>query len=214
MNKLKVWHTDTLGAKTAEALNKNNFQASYVKTRQEAVDKVLSLIPAGATIGFGGSWTIQTDLGLPAILEKRGHTMYNHGTPGLTPEQAHEARQQELTCDVFLSSSNAVTMDGKLVNVDGTGNRVAAMIYGPKRVVIVAGINKIVRDIEEAERRIALYAAPLNNKRLNRTNPCTQAGKCMDCQSPSRICNITTILHKKPGMTDMHIIIVGEELGF
>jgi len=214
MNEFQAWHNDALGAKAVEALNKNNFQASYVKTRQEAIDKVRSLVPANATVGLGGSWTIQGDLNLAAILSERGHTIYNHGAPGLTPEQAHEARQKQQTCDVFLTGSNAVTLDGKLVNVDATGNRVAAMIYGPKRVVIVAGVNKIVRDVEEAESRIALHAAPINNKRLNRPNPCTQTGICMDCQAPTRICNVTTILRKKPVLTDMHVIIVGEELGF
>jgi len=214
MNEFQAWHNDALGAKAVEALNKNNFQASYVKTRQEAIDKVLSLVPANATVGLGGSWTVQGDLGLAALLGERGHTIYNHGAPGLTPEQAHEARQKQQTCDVFLTGSNAVTLDGKLVNVDATGNRVAAMIYGPKRVIVVAGVNKIVRDVEEAESRIALHAAPINNKRLNRPNPCTQTGICMDCQAPTRICNVTTILRKKPVLTDMHVIIVGEELGF
>jgi hypothetical protein len=214
MNEFSSWHNDTLGAKAVEALNKNNFKASYVKTRKEAVEKVLELIPAGATVGFGGSWTTQGDLDLPAILEKRGHTLYNHGKPGLTPEQALELRHKQLSCDVFLTGSNAVTLDGKLVNVDGAGNRVAAMMFGPKKVVIVAGVNKIVRDVDEAERRIELYAAPINNKRLGKPNPCTQTGICMDCQAPTRICCITTILRKKPMLTDIQVIIVGEELGF
>lgn len=214
MNEFKNWHIDTIGAKAVEALTKNNFKASYAKNRKEALDQVLALIPAGATVGFGGSWTTQADIDLPAILEKRGHTMYNHGKPGLTPEEANEARLKQQTCDVFLTGSNAVTLDGKLVNVDAVGNRVAAMIFGPKKVVVVAGINKIVRDVEEAESRIELIAAPINNKRLGRPNPCTQTGVCMDCQSPTRICNITTILRKKPVLTDIHVIIVGEEMGF
>ncbi|MDR3588540.1 MAG: lactate utilization protein [Negativicutes bacterium] len=215
MNEFQSWHNDTLGAKTVEALNKNNFQATYAKTCQEAVEKVLALIPADATVGMGGSWTNIEDLSLADLLEKRGHTVYNHNKPGLTPEQVNDYRHKQLGCDVFLSGSNAVTLDGQLVNVDGAGNRVAAMIFGPKKVIIIAGINKITRDVPEAEQRIQLYAAPINNKRLNRPNPCTKTGICMDCQGPTRICNITTILRKKPaGIGEYHIIIVGESLGF
>ena len=214
MSEIQAWHNEALGAKAVEALGKNNFKASYVKTRQEAVDKVLSLIPADASVGFGGSWTTQNELGLHTTLEKRGNTIYNHGVPGLTPEESLAIRRKQLTCDVFLTGTNAITLDGKLVNVDGSGNRVAAMIFGPKKVVIVAGVNKIVRDVDAAEERIALHAAPMNNKRLNKAHPCTAAGICMDCQSPSRICNVTTIIRKSMPATDMHIIIVGEELGF
>jgi len=214
MSEAQNWHIDTLGAKAVDALAKNNFTANYVKTRKEAVERVLAVIPEGATVGMGGSWTTTVDLALGELLEKRGHTVYNHNKPGLTPEQIMDCRHKQLACDVFLSSSNAVTLDGQLVNVDGIGNRVAAMIFGPPKVVVVAGINKIVRDVPAAEERIALYAAPINNKRLKRPNPCTQTGICMDCQGPTRICNITTIIRKKPGLTDFHVIIVGENLGF
>jgi L-lactate utilization protein LutB len=214
MNEFQAWHNDALGAKAVEALSKNNFRATYVKTKQEAVDKVLSLIPEDAAVGFGGSWTTQAELGLHTILEKRGNTIYNHGKPGLTMEESLAIRRKQLTCDVFLTSTNAVTLDGKLVNVDGSGNRVAAMIFGPKKVVIVAGVNKIVSDVAEAENRITLHAAPLNNKRLNKAHPCTATGICMDCQAPDRICNVTTIIRKSMPATEMHIVIVGEELGF
>ncbi len=214
MNEAQSWHVDALGTKTVDALIKNNFKASYVKTRKEAVDSVLAAIPQGAAVGMGGSWTTTADLALGDILEKRGYTVYNHNKPGLAPEQILEYRHKQLSCDVFLSGSNAVTLDGKLVNVDGVGNRVAAMIFGPKKVIIVAGINKIVRDVPAAEERIKLYAAPINNKRINKPNPCTQTGICMDCQGPTRICNITTIIRKKPPLTDFSVILVGEELGF
>ncbi|MDF2502444.1 MAG: hypothetical protein K0Q77_3158 [Anaerosporomusa subterranea] len=213
MNEFKSWSNDALGAKATEALTKNNFSSSYVKTKQEAAEKVLSLIPAGATIGVGGSWTI-TELGILEELAKRGHTIYNHNIPGLPADEVMLCRRAELTCDVFLCSANALTLDGKLVNVDGVGNRVAAMMFGPKQVIVVAGVNKIVRNVDEAERRIEMLAAPINNKRLNRPNPCTVAGMCVDCQGPTRICNITTIIRKRPPATPMEIILVGEELGF
>jgi len=213
VNEFKQWHNDTLGAKAVEALVKNNFTATYVKTREEAVQQITDLIPVEATVGVGGSWTIQ-EIGLDKALETRGNTMFNHGKPGLSPAEGIEIRRKELSCDVFITSTNALTLDGEMVNVDGVGNRVAAMIFGPKKVIIIAGTNKITRDIAEAQNRIELYAAPINNKRLNRPNPCVKTGECMDCSGPNRICNVTTILHKKPSLTDMHIFIIGEELGF
>ncbi len=213
MNEFTAWHNDMLGAKVVDALTKNNFSATYVPAHQEALNQIIDLIPADATVGIGGSWTIQ-ELGLASTLAARGNVVFNHNKPGLTPEQSMEIRRKQLTADVFLTGSNAVTLDGKLVNVDGAGNRVAAMIFGPKKVIVIAGINKIVRDVEEAERRIELFAAPINCKRLSRPNPCVKTGICADCQSPTRICNVTTIHRKKPLAIDMHIFIIGETLGF
>ncbi|MDU4960134.1 MAG: lactate utilization protein [Sporomusaceae bacterium] len=213
MNEFKTWSNEALAAKAVNALIQNNFAASYVKTRQEAVEKLLAMVPAAASIGVGGSWTL-TELGVLEKWQERGHTIYNHNLAGLPAEEVMALRRAELTCDVFICGTNALTLDGKLVNVDGVGNRVAAMTFGPKQVIIVAGVNKIVRNVDEAERRIELLAAPLNNKRLNRPNPCTVAGICVDCQGPTRICNVTTILRKRPPATPMQILIVGEELGF
>ena len=213
MSEFKDWHNVTLGTKTVEALVKNNFQATYCQTKQEAVEQILALIPADATVGVGGSWTIG-ELGLIDKLSALGNTMYNHSLPNLSAEAKVELRRKQLTCDVFLTGTNAVTMDGKLVNTDGIGNRVASMIFGPKKVVIVVGANKIVKDVAEAEKRIKLYAAPINNKRLNTPNPCTSTGECIDCKGPTRICNVTTIMSKRPPLSDIHIVIVGENLGF
>lgn len=213
MSDFKAWHNDTKGAKVVEALRKNHFDATYVKTKEEAVAEILELVPSEGAVGFGGSWTLQ-ELGIAGLLEQRGNTVLNHNKPGLSPEEAGAIRKQQLTSDAFLTSSNAVTLKGELVNVDGAGNRVAAMIYGPKKVIVVVGVNKIVRDLDAAVSRIQQIAAPMNNKRLARPNPCVTTGECMDCQGPTRICNVTTILHKRPVLTDLHVIVVGEELGF
>ncbi|MEN6412482.1 MAG: lactate utilization protein [Veillonellales bacterium] len=213
MSEFTDWHNDLLGAKVVEALKKNNFTASYVKTRKEALEKLLALIPQAATIGIAGSWTIK-EIGLDTALEKRGNTVYNHNKPGLTKEESLEVRRKELLSDVFLTGTNAVTLDGQLVNVDGAGNRVAAMTFGPKQVYVIVGTNKIVKDLNEAQQHIKLYAAPINNKRLNLPNPCVKTGECMNCQSPSRICNITTIMHKRPMAIQIHVVVVGEQLGF
>jgi L-lactate utilization protein LutB len=213
MKQFIQWHNDTFGEKVVKALEKNNFQAHYAVNRDAAIEKALSLIPGGATIGIGGSWTLK-ELGIPEQLAKNGHTVYDHNVPGLAMEESLALRRKELLCDVFLSSANAVTLDGQLVNTDGSGNRVAAMSFGPKKVIVIVGVNKIVSDLDAAMERIETVAAPINNKRLDRPNPCTITGMCMDCQGSTRICNITSILHKRPPAIDFHVIIVGEELGF
>lgn len=213
MNEFKAWHHETIATKTVAALEKNNFTASYCPTRAAALTRLLEMIPAGASVGIGGSWTLN-ELGILDKLAERGHTVYNHNQPGLDAAQKKEMRLREQTCDVFLTSSNAVTRDGKLVNTDGAGNRVSAMIFGPKKVIVIAGVNKIVKDAAAAEQRIQTVASPLNNKRLNLPNPCAQTGECMDCQGPTRICNVTVTMHKRPAATDLTVLIVGEELGF
>ena len=205
-------HREALGEKIVKTLEKNLFTATYVQNREAATAKLLELIPTSATIGFGGSVTL-AQLGIIAKLEERGNPVLNYMKPGLTPEEMRAIRRQHLLSDVFLSGTNAVTLDGKLVNVDATGNRVGAMLFGPEKVIIVVGINKIVCDVAEAEKRVKLWASPPNNKRLGYPNPCAQTGVCVDCQGPTRICNITTIMHKKPRQTDVHVIVVGEELG-
>ena len=212
MSEYVQWHRDTLGEKLVKALTQNNFTATYVPTREGAVDKLLELIPLDASIGFGGSVTLD-QLGVIAKLEGRGNPVLNYTKPGLSQQEIRAIRRQHLLSDVYLSGTNAVTLDGKLVNVDATGNRVGAMLFGPDKVFIVVGINKIVHDVAEAENRVKLWASPPNNTRLGYPNPCAQTGVCVDCQGPSRICNITTIMHKKPRLTDVHVIVVGEELG-
>ncbi|HEX3032265.1 MAG TPA: lactate utilization protein [Bacillota bacterium] len=202
-----------LAKQTAAALEKRGYTVSSFATKEEARSHILSLIPPHATVGMGGSLTLQ-QLALTTGLQGSDCEILDHNAPGTTPEAALEIRHRQLSSDVFLTSANAVTQQGSIVNTDGVGNRVAAMLFGPKRVVIVIGTNKIVPDVEAAYDRIKAIAAPLNNKRLNRPNPCVEAGKCLDCQLPTRICNITTVMHRKPSLTDIHVVIISEELGY
>lgn len=213
MSTPQEWHHETIGLKVVEALKKNNFTAEYVSSKEDARKRLLELIPQDVSVGIGGSMTTK-ELNVLDELESRGNEVINHGKPGLKPEEKLEVCRKELTCDCFLTSANAITMGGKIVNVDGMGNRVAASIYGPKKVIMVAGINKITKDLDSALERIENMVAPMNSKRLGFANPCTKTGVCVDCQSPTRICNVTTIMHKKPMMTDVTLIIVGEELGY
>ena len=210
-----VWERqrETLGKKVVDALQKNWFAAEYVATKEEAKQRALEILSEYKTIGVGGSITVM-QLGILNELQKQGKEVFSHNLPGLSPEERLEARRRQLLCDCFITSTNAVTLDGKLINVDGTGNRVAAMIFGPKKVLVVAGVNKITKDVEAALERIEMHAGPMNCMRLQLPTPCTQTGLCMDCNSERRICNVTTIMRKEPSQTDISIIIVGEELGY
>jgi L-lactate utilization protein LutB len=213
MNPVEEWHASTVGKAACEALKKNDFDAIYVPTGAEALEHIASLVKPGMKIGFGGSMTLKA-IGAPERAKALGAEVLDHNVPGLSPEQKLAILRSQLTCDLFLSSSNAVTLDGEIVNVDGNGNRVAALTFGPAKTVVVVGINKIVLDLDAAFDRIELRASPMNNKRLERPNPCVKTGQCMDCQGPTRICRAYQILKRKPGLSDFTVIVVGEELGY
>lgn len=207
------WHNNTIGEKVVAVLKRNNFNAEYLENRTQALTRMLELIPPNASVGCGGSHT-NKEIGILSALKERDNELIDWAVPGFTPEQMLDARRRMLLCDVFISGTNAITLDGQLVNVDGVGNRVAAITFGPKKVIITAGINKITTDVSMALNRIRLTAAPINNKRLQKPNPCTTTGVCMDCSKETRICNTTTITHKCPPLTDITILVIGEHLGF
>ncbi|WP_334111274.1 lactate utilization protein [Thermodesulfitimonas autotrophica] len=200
--------------KVLSALQRNGFKALYFADKNDAVREVLAQIPLGNTVGIGGSVTVRS-LGIADALRKRGQTVFDHWIPGLTDEQRAEVRRAQLTADIFLAGCNAITLDGHLVNVDGIGNRVAPMIFGPRKVILVAGINKVVKDLSAALDRIKNQAAPLNAVRLNYPSPCGKTGYCTDCAGPGRMCRVTSIIEARPdGILDYTIILIGENLGF
>lgn len=207
------WHNEQLAKITVGALKKNGFDAEYYADSKEAVASILGLITPGMTIGLGGSATVK---GLK-IAEKAadlGAVILDHNAPGLAAEEKLEVRRKQLTSDIFLCSTNALTLEGYLVNVDGTGNRVAAMSFGPRKVIVLAGTNKICKDTEAAFERIELTAAPKNSNRLHLATPCASTGVCTDCNSGKRICRIYSVLKRKPAATDFKVLIIGETLGF
>lgn len=215
-HEVKRWHLQKKIQRTLAALRKNDFDAMYVPTRKEAIAKVLELIPPNALVGVGGSVTVR-ELGLLEILKSRGNKMADHWEARhkkLAPEQVMKVRRLLLNSDVLLTSTNAVTEEGHLINTDHAGQRVAAMIFGPKKVIVIAGMNKIVTDIDEALERIKNVAAPMNAKRLNMNVPCTVTGICSDCDSQERICNVTTIIERRPVHTNITVILLGEKLGY
>ena len=216
------------GAAAVRSLEKNGFTAHYAASRGEAAALLLSLIPDGAVVGVGDSHTIYAlDLdeklaakgcqAIPSMAALTG-TSYDCNPPGHyrapTREEAGRILAAYLTADVFLLGANAITMTGEIVNVDGVGSRVVGGIYGPDRIVVVAGINKLVPDERAARERIAFVAAPMNNLKYDRACACVNTGRCPSCDAPNRICNVTTILHKKPMRSDYHVILSGESRGF
>lgn len=213
MLELKKWHNRITGERLVKALQKNNFEAAYFETGEDAMRYLKDIIPAGITIGIGGSSTSR-ELGLISYLTEKGCTVYDHNAPGLELAEKTELRRKQLTSDLFVTSTNAITLKGELVNRDGIGNRVGAMGFGPKEVLVIAGINKVVSDLDQALDRIRLHAAPINAKRHESATPCVKTGVCQDCQVPGRICNITTIIHKCPFLTKIRVIIIGEDLGY
>ncbi|WP_304221497.1 lactate utilization protein [Gracilinema caldarium] len=210
---VETWRDETIGAAAVKALQKNGFDAEFVSTMEEAAKRIMEFIGAGKRIGFGGSMTIKA-LGIADKAKTLGAVILDHNVPGLSAEQKMEILRSQLTCDVFISSSNAVTLDGYIVNVDGNGNRVAALTFGPQKTVVVIGTNKIVRNLEEAQARIETITSPMNNKRLDKPNPCVKTGICQDCALETRICRAYQVLRRKPSLSDFTVIVVGTSLGF
>jgi len=212
MEQLERWFRERQVARTIHALKKNNFEAFFVPDSKAAFEEVMKRIPDGATVGIGGSVTL-SQIGILDGLKNRKVQLIWPFQQARNEEERMELIRKSFSSDVFLSSTNAVTEDGKLFNIDATGNRVGAMFIGPKKVIVVSGVNKIVKNIEDAEKKLMEWTAVQNSKRLNRKTPCVETGVCGDCSSPDRICNIYVTLAKKPSRTDVLIIIVGENLG-
>ena len=210
---VKLWRLERRAETAVSALKRNGYEALFVPDRIAARAELLKRVPAGATVGVGGSLTIR-ELGVLEELERAGHTLYDHWAPGLSDEDVLALRRAQLSSDVFLSSVNAATLKGQLVSTDGIGNRIAAMTFGPKKVILVFGANKIVDDLEAALKRIRQVCAPLALRESGAPLPCVQNGICGDCRSESRLCRATVILDCKPLLTDTTVLVVGEDLGF
>jgi len=213
MTAIEQWRYEAIGKSACEALKRNGFDARFVGTGAEALEVVASFMKRGTTVGFGGSKTIEA-IGAQERARAVGAVVLDHHAPGLDQARKLEVLRAQLSCDLFVSSSNAVTLEGDIVNVDGNGNRVAALTFGPKKTVVVVGANKIVRDLDEALVRLETVASPMNNKRLERPNPCTVTGSCEDCKGETRICRVYQILRRRPSLSDFTVVVVGESLGF
>lgn len=212
MNENKKKMYDLSGPKTVEAMKKRHFDAYYCSTAAEAVEKALELIPREDTVSWGGAMTMD-ELGLKQRLAQEGYTLLDRDT-AKTPEEKQAIMRQALTCGTFLMSSNAISSDGELVNIDGTGNRVAALCFGPDQVVVVAGMNKVAGDLDDAMGRARQVAAPINAQRFQLKTPCSVNGLCGNCKGADCICAqiVTTRVCKPAGR--IKVVLIGEDLGF
>ncbi len=202
---------DKKGPKVAENFNKRGFEAYYCPTKEDALAKAISLIPEDHVVSWGGSVSIN-DIGLrPYVLE---HRQVIDRDTAKTPEERKELLRKALLCDTFIMGTNAATEDGQLYNIDGTGNRVAALIFGPKQVVVIVGMNKVEPTLEAAITRARTVASPINMQRFSKKTPCAVTGMCADCNSPDSICNQMVRTRRCAPVGRIKVILVGENLGY
>ena len=193
-------------------LEKRNMEGYYCENSSEAVEKVMSIMEEGASVTWGGSVTLQETGVMDAV--KSGHfEILDRSTAG-TPEEQRAFYQKAVGADYFLMCSNAVTIDGELVNIDGNGNRVACLIHGPKHVILLVGMNKVVADIESAVPRIRNTASPANAARLHTKTPCEYTGACGDCHAPGCMCCEIVVTRHSRHDGRIKVILIGEELGY
>jgi len=205
---------EKVARKIIKSLEKRRMAGSYTAGADQAKDEILEMIPPGATVFRCGSMSA----GGMGLWESIGAlpeaNLIDPYRPELSPEEAMELRRRGLTADVMIASTNAITLDGRLVNLDGMGNRVAAMAFGPKKVILVVGMNKVAPDLESAVARVKHYAAPVNNIRYGLKNPCVETGLCSDCKTPQRICNMWSIIEGHMIKDRIHVKLIGENLGY
>ncbi len=199
-----------------EQLEKNNFEAAIVASAKDAAELVLEkIIPESnaQSVSYGGSMTLNTTGLLDSLDRMSGLNVISPNAPGISNEEKNELRRQGLLVDLYLTGTNAVTEDGLLVNLDMIGNRVGALTFGPKKVVVLVGRNKIVADLATAMNRIKEYVAPANAMRLDCKTPCVKTSECADCKSPGRICNTWTITEKSFPKARVTVVLINEEIG-
>lgn len=188
-----------------------HFDACYCATKEEALKQALSWIPEGSSVGWGGVMSAE-QIGLIDALH-RGNYRAMDRSLAKTPEERDQMMREMLLADVFLTSANGLSLDGQMVNIDGNGNRVAAVIYGPKTVIAIVGMNKVTDSVEDAMRRARTVAAPLNNSRFGNDNPCSFTGTCGNCKNEKCICNHIVITRHCRPVGRIKFVIVGEDLG-
>ena len=192
-------------------LQNRHFAAYYCATKEDALAKALELIPKGASVGWGGVMSA-AQIGLLDAVRQGDYRAIDRERC-TDPEDKRKAEREAMFADVFLTSANGLSLSGEMVNIDGYGNRVSAIVFGPKEVLVIAGMNKVVDDLEGAMKRARTVAAPLNQQRFSGPTPCTQTGTCADCKSERCICNqILVTRHCRP-VGRIKFILVGEDLG-
>lgn len=208
-----LWYIEKQIDRTINNLKNHNMEGFFVKDEIELIGLLKELIAENSTVGVGDSMTL-FETGVIDFLREGNYRFLDKYKEGITRDEKKELYIQNFSTDTFICSTNALTENGELYNIDGNGSRVAPMIYGPKQVILVTGINKIVKNIEEAEKRVSNYSAPIDAKRLGKNSPCTTLGYCIDCKSPDRICNDFVIIKGQFIKGRIKVIIVGKPLGY
>lgn len=211
MTQPQIERNRKLGESLVKALKARHFEACYCTDIEEAKQKLIEWIPQEDTVAWGGSQTL-AEIGAQEMLRDRGQALIDRDT-AKTPEERNTLMRQALTADTFLMSSNAITEDGQLVNMDGNGNRAAALVYGPRQVIVVAGLNKVAKDLDAAIARVRGTAAPTNAQRFPVNTPCKITGVCADCKSPDCICANMVITRLSKPAGKIKVVLIGETLG-
>jgi len=199
--------------KAISNLQKNNMAGFYVESRQELLSLLSTLLVEGEKIGCGDSVTLE-ETGVFEYLRNGSYTFYDKHRQSLTSEEKRKLYLNNFDADTFVTGTNAVTMDGKLFNIDGNGSRVAPMIYGPRQVIVVVGMNKLVDTVEDAVRRTRQVAAPLDAKRLKKNTPCVKLGRCIDCKHEQRICNDFVLIARQFSKDRIKVIFINGDYGY
>ncbi|WP_346938800.1 lactate utilization protein [uncultured Clostridium sp.] len=198
--------------KLKESFKRRNIEVEYFKTLNEVKENILKIIDKECTVGIGHSATLQK-INITDSLIERGNIVYDKEL-GKTKDEVKILKKKALITDWYITGSNAVTIDGRIINVDHSGNRVAAITFGPDKVIVVVGINKIVENVEEGINRVKNIACPLNAKRAGYNPPCVEIDRCVDCTSKERVCNVLSIIEGQADKNRMKLFIVNEECGF
>ena len=195
------------------ALESKGFKTILCQDGEAAVKAVMDLVSPGQTVGIPGSVTVR-ELDLINKLSEKGCTVFQHWDPDLAPEDRKDRFINANTSDWFITGTNAVTMDGALVNIDGVGNRVSAMAWGPRKIIYIAGVNKICNDVPSAITRIKNEATPPNTVRVGGKTPCVELGRCVECNAPDRGCRITSIIEYPPMGRECYVVLIAESFGY
>ena len=207
------WVNEEKILRTIASLEKNNMNGYIVSNKEELIKKIISLTNEGEKVSCGGSMSL-AETGVMDLLRSGRYDFLDRAKEGLSGEDIDRIYRECFFADTYFSSSNAITEEGELYNVDGNGNRVAALLFGPKKVIIVSGVNKIVKNLDEAIKRNREIAAPANAKRLNKSTPCTKIGYCMDCKSPEKICREYTVIKSQKDKNRIHVIFLNDNIGY
>lgn len=203
----------TLANTMIKNFGKRNIEGFYCDTKEEAVTLAMNLMKEGGTVGMGGTETVK-EIALIDAIKRTPSLHFIDRETAKNPEEKKAIYRESFNADYYLMSSNAITIDGELVNIDGNGNRVACLIYGPEQVIVLAGMNKVVDDVESGIQRVGIHAAPPNAARLGTRTPCAALGHCGDCHSEDCMCCQIVITRHSRQKGRIKVILIGEELGF